>query len=125
MPGYTGHWRGKKCIEPLAHLKRGADEGGSRTRETLCLHHDLSLHLAAAIHARQVASEDPVQRYATTNRALGVPKAQLEWLARGHGRRPHFNEHKKGDIPGYGSFTRYFDNALQKGVDIHRGTSGK
>jgi len=118
IPGYSGHWRGKKCGETLASLKRSPDEGGARTAQTLAAHRDLSLHLGAGIHARQVA-DAPATRLNSTSRAMAVPREQLLWLARGKGARPHLYEHSKGDIPGYGSFTNYIDSAARLGVVIN------
>ena len=120
IPGYSGHWRGKQCGETLASLKHTPDEGGARTAQTLAAHRDLSLHLGAGIHARQVA-DAPATRLNSTSRAMAVPREKLVWLARGQGARPHLYEHSKGDIPGYGSFTNYIDSAARLGLDIrHR-----
>ena len=126
VPGYTGHWRGRRCQEQL-HPPRARGVNGEllpwRDQDLDIAYKDMSLHHASAIHSRPegVAA---ARRVNSMSRANTVPHAELMRLARGKGQRPARYEHSRGDIPGYGSFSNYIDQAWRLNIDINR-RSGK
>ena len=60
------------------------------------------------------------RRVNSVSRERAVPRAELMRLARGKAQRPARYEHTRGDIPGYGSFSNYIDQAWRLNIDINK-----
>lgn len=122
VPGYTGHWRGRRCQEQLRPPRARGAKGQRlpwRDRDVAVAYQDMSLHHASAIHSRPegVAA---ARRVNSVSRERAVPRAELMRLARGKAQRPARYEHTRGDIPGYGSFSNYIDQAWRLNIDINK-----